>query len=115
MCALVTGVQTGALPICKRMRDEHCRELCLFVLSPVRLRKVLRLFPQLNLPAIKSTHVAQRVFLSSTKFTKMTGQYCSMFLRSEERRVGKECVSTCRSRWLPYHDKIQQFSYFYSF
>src|SRR3546814_21123263 len=26
-------------------------------------------------------------------------------LRSEERRVGKECVSTCRSRWSPYHYK----------
>src|SRR3546814_15019761 len=25
------------------------------------------------------------------------------FHRSEERRVGKECVSTCRSRWSPYH------------
>src|SRR3546814_11146290 len=25
--------------------------------------------------------------------------------RSEERRVGKECVSTCRSRWSPYHYK----------
>src|SRR3546814_17505859 len=25
--------------------------------------------------------------------------------RSEERRVGKECVSTCRSRWWPYHKK----------
>src|SRR3546814_11947212 len=29
---------------------------------------------------------------------------CSEILRrSEERRVGKECVSTCRSRWSPYH------------
>src|SRR3546814_4872202 len=34
---------------------------------------------------------------------------CTMFAavsgssRSEERRVGKECVSTCRSRWSPYH------------
>src|SRR3546814_18503299 len=27
----------------------------------------------------------------------------SMADRSEERRVGKECVSTCRSRWPPYH------------
>src|SRR3546814_17925951 len=27
--------------------------------------------------------------------------------RSEERRVGKECVSTCRSRWSPYHYKPQ--------
>src|SRR3546814_18126545 len=26
-------------------------------------------------------------------------------LRSEERRVGKECVSTCRSRWFPSHSK----------
>src|SRR3546814_3994012 len=25
------------------------------------------------------------------------------FARSEERRVGKECVRTCRSRWSPYH------------
>src|SRR3546814_16222254 len=25
--------------------------------------------------------------------------------RSEERRVGKECFSTCRSRWSPYHSK----------
>src|SRR3546814_11170787 len=28
--------------------------------------------------------------------------------RSEERRVGKECVSTCRSRWWPYHEKKKQ-------
>src|SRR3546814_14055347 len=27
----------------------------------------------------------------------------AMVARSEERRVGKECVSTCRSRWSPYH------------
>src|SRR3546814_3624541 len=26
-----------------------------------------------------------------------------LIVRSEERRVGKECVSTCRSRWSPYH------------
>src|SRR3546814_2366453 len=29
--------------------------------------------------------------------------YGLVFLRSEERRVGKECVSTFRSRWSPYH------------
>src|SRR3546814_11699329 len=28
---------------------------------------------------------------------------CRAVGRSEERRVGKECVSTCRSRWSPYH------------
>src|SRR3546814_15410088 len=27
----------------------------------------------------------------------------ALLARSEERRVGKECVSTCRSRWSPYH------------
>src|SRR3546814_16866211 len=40
-----------------------------------------------------------------------TGDSCSLLAvsppggvtRSEERRVGKECVSTCRSRWWPYH------------
>src|SRR3546814_12339068 len=30
--------------------------------------------------------------------------------RSEERRVGKECVSTCRSRWSPYHNKKKNIS-----
>src|SRR3546814_11708951 len=28
---------------------------------------------------------------------------CKRASRSEERRVGNECVSTCRSRWSPYH------------
>src|SRR3546814_15102291 len=28
--------------------------------------------------------------------------------RSEERRVGKEGVSTCRSRWSPYHEKKKE-------
>src|SRR3546814_19996223 len=28
--------------------------------------------------------------------------------RSDERRVGKECVSTCRSGWAPYHYKKKQ-------
>src|SRR3546814_18976772 len=28
--------------------------------------------------------------------------------RSEERRVGQECVSPCRSRWSPYHQKKKQ-------
>ena len=31
------------------------------------------------------------------------GLYRLFAKRSEERRVGKECVSTCRSRWSPYH------------
>src|SRR3546814_1036025 len=31
------------------------------------------------------------------------GPAIALRFRSEERRVGKECVSTCRSRWSPYH------------
>src|SRR3546814_13254871 len=31
------------------------------------------------------------------------GNDLTIVARSEERRVGKECVSTCRSRWSPYH------------
>src|SRR3546814_15375309 len=35
----------------------------------------------------------------------VTGKFTMKAYRSEERRVGKECVSTCRSRWSPYHYK----------
>src|SRR3546814_12295643 len=31
------------------------------------------------------------------------GRWLAHGMRSEERRVGKECVSPCRSRWWPYH------------
>src|SRR3546814_19428894 len=33
----------------------------------------------------------------------MSVLFDAMGARSEERRVGTECVSTCRSRWSPYH------------
>src|SRR3546814_14581654 len=36
-------------------------------------------------------------------FAKERGCLLLVDERSEERRVGKECVSTCRSRWSPYH------------
>src|SRR3546814_15323954 len=40
----------------------------------------------------------------STDFNGLTAEMTDLFKgRSEERRVGKECVSTCRSRWSPYH------------
>src|SRR3546814_1683650 len=45
---------------------------------------------------------SRRGFIAYPKLT--VGRLASLFLgRSEERRVGKECVSTCRSRWTPYH------------
>src|SRR3546814_17128025 len=36
-------------------------------------------------------------------FDHMIERFDLVQIRSEERRVGKECVSTCRSRWAPYH------------
>src|SRR3546814_13478367 len=41
--------------------------------------------------------------ISDQKSHKWTKPFISFMCRSEERRVGKECVSTCRSRWSPYH------------
>src|SRR3546814_12310438 len=38
-----------------------------------------------------------------TSFEKVDRLREIALLRSEERRVGKECVSTCRSRWSPYY------------
>src|SRR3546814_14841854 len=35
--------------------------------------------------------------------------YCFCGFRSEERRVGKECVSTCRSRWSPFHETKKKY------
>src|SRR3546814_1991409 len=70
-CALVTGVQTCALPI-----------------SPADF-------------AIRTDRLAVRGIgarLRTQALQSPRGQP-----RSEERRVGKECVSTCRSRWSPYH------------
>src|SRR3546814_4768133 len=58
----------------------------------------------------KGTHMSRFVALLETYRSRpMTpALFCRMAqdmlpLRSEERRVGKECVSTCRSRWSPYH------------
>src|SRR3546814_15944483 len=37
------------------------------------------------------------------RFAEIAAAQCAAHARSEERRVGKECVSTCRSRWPTYH------------
>ena len=46
-----------------------------------------------------------RLDLASVSHPQSNGQVerANALIRSEERRVGKECVSTCRSRWSPYH------------
>src|SRR3546814_11297785 len=55
---------------------------------------------------VRSTAAAQQIvaWLRSVTARRIAGVCSGAFLlRSEERRVGKECVSTCRSRWSPYH------------
>src|SRR3546814_12540605 len=75
-CALVTGVQTCALPI----------------LFSGSLQKFMGEIP---LPLA----ICRLIWgFSCAAHKEKRG-------RSEERRVGKECVSTCRSRWSPYHYK----------
>ena len=41
--------------------------------------------------------------LSSSRIAEVAGLPQDYDLRSEERRVGKECCTQCRSRWSPYH------------
>src|SRR3546814_8969826 len=73
-CALVTGVQTCALPI----YDKYSREGNLWRKSKLNIDDFIKIEQKFDL-------------------------YHLEIDRSEERRVGKECVSTCRSRWSPYH------------
>src|SRR3546814_2686127 len=78
-CALVTGVQTCALPICR------CRRRC----------------PSLFLRAggdLRGGHQLGEFTIDPID-RRLEGDH--VLARSEERRVGKECVSTCRSRWSP--------------
>src|SRR3546814_12231263 len=86
-----------------------------------------------NLPKSQASGVSGRVanakvevdtvptFTDKAKFlayVKKTGDFDLMTTgRSEERRVGKECVSTCRSRWspYPYKKKCSIYLLFYSY
>src|SRR3546814_8570847 len=54
-----------------------------------------------GLGAGKHRIVGGRPMMSSISAFTFSGSAAGR--RSEERRVGKECVSTCRSRWSPYH------------
>src|SRR3546814_19234495 len=51
---------------------------------------------------IQPTFRAAEVYRPVTKWSALTHSVQDL-PRSEERRVGKECVSTCRFRWSPYH------------
>src|SRR3546814_3085252 len=96
-CALVTGVQTCALPILMYPTDAEC--------------SVGSVFSQMWTPDYHPEGCPASSFITlhfaATKKSKspieMTWSDGGIRPRSEERRVGKEGVSTCRSRWSPYH------------
>src|SRR3546814_14801195 len=52
---------------------------------------------------LRATVVPPDALLRLWRVRHACPRICSMKKRSEERRVGKECVSTCRSRWSPNH------------
>src|SRR3546814_3254861 len=83
-CALVTGVQTCALPI-----------------SGVVHHHVLLL--GLQVVDVLDRDQAQAAAQARAQVGALLA--LAVAVRSEERRVGKECVSTCRSRWWTYHEK----------
>src|SRR3546814_7365513 len=86
-CALVTGVQTCALPISFMIADRIGGG---GVDQPVQ--------------DIGSLADRCRDHLGCERRI-LIGHMAVSLERSEERRVGKECVSTCRSRWSQYHYK----------
>src|SRR3546814_15657777 len=106
-CALVTGVQTWALPICLTgaKRREFGRR------PPVRGRRGNKHAVPASRPtqppafkAASGNSTQKTQFQANRNCFQIPIVTSALFsVRSEERRVGKECVSTCRSRWSPYH------------
>src|SRR3546814_18754660 len=67
-----------------------------------QLKGLDSILPNGLLEVLKGRGLADTSVLDDPKEALRLG---SRFDRSEARRVGKECVSTCRSRWSPYHSK----------
>src|SRR3546814_12936241 len=86
------GVRKGDLVV-KREIDD----LLLVVVDVVQLQQVL-----LNLIRNAVEAMSESKIRELTIGARQAGDKV-IIERSEERRVGKECVSTCRSRWSPYH------------
>src|SRR3546814_19668306 len=63
----------------------------------------LLLIPAAHVPDSINRLFFDKVFCSNCKEPLNRCQILGGTTRSDERRVGKECVSPCRSRWSPYH------------
>src|SRR3546814_12464887 len=94
ICALVTGVQTCALPI---WAEGDLLQPLLGVGDRVEDRRIG--LPRVHLRRLLVEQSLNRAGHAMHQRHLYEGQ---RLFRSEERRVGKECVSTCRNRWLPY-------------
>src|SRR3546814_10223889 len=107
ICALVTGVQTCALPIFTTYAYK-IRQLVNGVLTVVYDGLAAHEYCSAGAPAnIRTYNPQARVCADGPGDPPPNDGTAFVMLehigRSEERRVGKECVSTCRSRWSPYH------------
>src|SRR3546814_11631097 len=59
---------------------------------------------RLQAALVRKSEAEQDMTNAAISFRTLTGlSIDQVVMRSEERRVGKECVSTCRYRWSPYH------------
>ena len=57
--------------------------------------------PQINQDAVRLMKEIYQIDMEETQYSKLLSDIPPV--RSEERRVGKECSEPCRSRWSPYH------------
>src|SRR3546814_3112258 len=99
-CALVTGVQTCALPISALRAALGIPPDVYKDFAQLR-RKVLEK-AKAEIDQLAHFRVEWREIRRGRAVTEVEFRFEPKD-RSEERRVGKECVSTCRSRWSPYH------------
>ena len=79
--------------------------LRLLRIEQVRARRtawLLALVGALAMPILVAAQIGPRL-LPELALVKPPAARTQAVRRSEERRVGKECVSLCRSRWSPYH------------
>src|SRR3546814_13380119 len=108
-CALVTGVQTCALPICSSSAGSSRQRNQPRLMGPGREAGTRRLAQAICAQAAFSSRdlgaVSSPPPLSLRYLPLRYATFSRAASRSEERRVGKECVSKCRSRWSPYHEK----------
>src|SRR3546814_11312575 len=84
--------------------SDWSSDVCSSDLGPVRRRWPARPKTARKAGATKPENLLAASPSSRSPETR-PGRYLQAGDRSEERRVGKECVSTCRSRWSPYHYK----------